>query len=353
MKCRIFGHLKKTTLLLLAALLSFLPLLSGVLSESVFAESIPVPTGNSISFYNLTAGTGQAFSTGSYNFWSWNEIADTTNDGVAAFTDMCFSSPSSITGKTADGYLYFNFNFSIVVHTTGSNAWPIISNGIVSASSPFVVTNDSLVSTTYEMPIQSGTTGDSASKTVSYVYNHNVIGYVNEGATIPNNICFYGNFLLASFQPYADGEFQFTQGKLSFYQDQGSSEQQQLEDINNNIQEQTQQQQEYHDEAVDASNNAGDVSDSQGQQAESSGTTLLSAFTSFVGAVTSASPTSCVISGDLGIGGFSVGNLDLCSFEPPAFVQVLSSLILIGTLVPISIFTARKMINLFRSFTNG
>lgn len=90
-----------------------------------------------------------------------------------------------------------------------------------------------------------------------------------------------------------------------------------------------------------------DSSSSQ-QAASSTGTTLLAAFSSFVTAITSASPTNCKI--DMDMGNLDLGLVDFCQLSPPPAFQTLSSIFLILFCVPLSIATARKVINLFRSF---
>lgn len=86
------------------------------------------------------------------------------------------------------------------------------------------------------------------------------------------------------------------------------------------------------------------------QQANSSGQTLLGALTSFIGAVTSASPGNCSLTLNTGYG-FNLGKVNLCSISPPASFQVISSLVVIGFAVPLSITASKKMIELFRGFT--
>lgn len=82
--------------------------------------------------------------------------------------------------------------------------------------------------------------------------------------------------------------------------------------------------------------------------AESTGTTLLAAFSSFVSALTSANASNCNIA--FNVMYLQGGNVNLCQLSLPPALQVISSLILIGFCVPLSIATARKVIELFRSF---
>lgn len=122
--------------------------------------------------------------------------------------------------------------------------------------------------------------------------------------------------------------------------------------IKSSIDEQTQQDQEHWEQAQDtfddAQDDADSDSDSSSQQATSSGTTLLSGFQSFLGALTGASPSNCVISADLG--NMDLGNIDLCELDPPPAFQAISSIMVIGFTVPLSLALGKKMIALFRSF---
>lgn len=108
------------------------------------------------------------------------------------------------------------------------------------------------------------------------------------------------------------------------------------------------QSQEDRDNLEQQSSDTESGADDSQQEAESTGTTLLSAFTSFVGALTSASPSNCRLNMDLG--NLDLGNVNLCSLSPPVEFQSIASIMLILFCVPLSIATARKVINLFRSF---
>lgn len=90
-----------------------------------------------------------------------------------------------------------------------------------------------------------------------------------------------------------------------------------------------------------------DGSDSE-QQATSQGQTLLQAFISFINAITSASPSNCNLNMDTGFINF--GSVNLCALSPPPAFQVISSIVVIGFAVPLSLSASKKMIELFRSF---
>lgn len=92
-----------------------------------------------------------------------------------------------------------------------------------------------------------------------------------------------------------------------------------------------------------------DSDDSQ-ESASSTGTTLLAAFSSFVSAITSARPSNCNINMDMG--NLDLGVVNFCQLSPPPEFQTLASIFMILFCVPLSVATARKVINLFRSFQN-
>lgn len=104
---------------------------------------------------------------------------------------------------------------------------------------------------------------------------------------------------------------------------------------------------------------AGEQAQQDGQQGSSSsqsdatqGTqSLLNAITGFVGVISNATPTNCRITGDMGA--LDLGQLDFCQDNPPAIIQIIGSLILIAVTIPIVIWTVKKIISMFRSFTNG
>lgn len=97
--------------------------------------------------------------------------------------------------------------------------------------------------------------------------------------------------------------------------------------------------------AVEDSQNAGNSSTSDAQQGTAS---LISTIGSAVTAISSASPTNCLINGNMG--NFDMGQIDLCSNPVPPFVQIISSLILILITVPLCIVMFNRFIGLFRSF---
>lgn len=104
---------------------------------------------------------------------------------------------------------------------------------------------------------------------------------------------------------------------------------------------------------------AGEQAQQDGQQgsnasqnsAEQGTQSLLSAITGFVGVIANATPTNCRISGNMGA--LDIGQLDFCQDNPPAIITTIGTLILIAITIPITIWVIKKIISMFRSFTNG
>lgn len=105
------------------------------------------------------------------------------------------------------------------------------------------------------------------------------------------------------------------------------------------------EQQEKTQEAADASETAGGSSSSDAQQGTSS---LLSTIGSAVSVISSASPTNCLLNGNMG--NLDVGQIDLCANPVPTFIQIIGSIILILLVVPLCITLFNRFIGLFRSF---
>lgn len=105
-------------------------------------------------------------------------------------------------------------------------------------------------------------------------------------------------------------------------------------------------------EVEDKTNSAVQDSETQGSSsqtdAQSGSASLISTIGSAVSVITSASPTNCLLNGNMG--NFDMGQIDLCANPVPAFVQIISSLILILITVPLCIVLFNRFIGLFRSF---
>lgn len=131
-----------------------------------------------------------------------------------------------------------------------------------------------------------------------------------------------------------------------------SSLETQIVALNTKITQQTTQQQQQYEqprtEAQGAQTTAGSSGSSSASDAGQTGQTLLSGITSLIGALNVSPKQSCVIRLDLGNVDF--GNADLCELDPPPGFQVISSLVVIGFAVPLSLAAAHKMLELFEGF---
>lgn len=114
------------------------------------------------------------------------------------------------------------------------------------------------------------------------------------------------------------------------------------------LQDKQDQDEEDRDNIEEQSSDIDSESSDSSSDAEQQGTTLLGAFSAFVTALTSASPSNCVL--DMDLGNLDLGNVDFCTLSPPQPVPTIASIFLILFCVPLSIATAKKVINLFRSF---
>lgn len=118
-----------------------------------------------------------------------------------------------------------------------------------------------------------------------------------------------------------------------------------INNLNNSINEQNKKE----NAAVDNIQNqtTGDIPNSTDQQT----TNLIGLFGSFVSAVSSASATNCNIVANFG--NLNLGTLNLCQDNPPAFIQVIGSIVLIVILVPCAYWLVMRILGEIRSFTNG
>lgn len=117
------------------------------------------------------------------------------------------------------------------------------------------------------------------------------------------------------------------------------------------VQQLVQQNEDDRQELEDNVQEAQDTADEQGAESEQTGQTLIGAFSAFVTALTNVQPGNCVINANLGR--MNLGNINLCTLNPPPAFQTIASIVLIAFVVPLSIALVKKMISLFRSFQNG
>lgn len=146
----------------------------------------------------------------------------------------------------------------------------------------------------------------------------------------------------------SDNQNQAVVDSLSIMINQNTVINRNIENISGKIDEQNQQDQQDRDNLNQVSDNTDNSSSDSQQQAEQTGTTLLGAFSAFVTALTNASPSNCNL--DMDLGNLDLGVVDLCQLSPPQPIPTIASIFLILFCVPLSIATAKKVINLFRSF---
>lgn len=341
MRCiKCLNNLKKCRLIfgLCSVLLSVCFCLSGLLSQSVSAVELPNNFSTTNYSYDMH-GVNEYIPSQTLNTWNWTTLSGsgTASYPNSGFDSFCFNT-NSISGDSVSRFVRFNYSFTIMVRRIASIDWSFYSTPIISASSPYIVESDNVIIHSLDDGSSSGNSDGSYLSIIS----HNITGYVNNSDSLPNRMCFTGDVIRAPSRFQFD--FYISPGVTIFFEEKSAE--------SSSIDNQTQQQQEYHDQTQqtfdDAQDTADSDSDSSSSQATSSGTTLLAGFTSFLGALTNATPSNCVIDGN--IGDFRMGNIDLCQLDPPPAFQAISSIMVIGFTVPLSIALGRKMISLFRSF---
>lgn len=351
MRCiKCLNNLKKCRLIsgLCLVLLSLSFCLSGLLSQSVSALSYNSGT-ETLSFRNNSNFSYTSVTCVWYHrLCTFSVPAGTQWDRMK----MTFSTSS----LNISDYQKFELSFTVYFQ----NYWPAsggVNNGNYASlfGNPYLSTDEStgvvLTSVSTDSTSDFGVKWDSTSQQLFpsdhyYSINYRIKGYLLSNFTSSNIITLAGLVIYDSRSSGASpNDFIFTIPTLNLYDDAPTPESQAIEN-------QTEQQQQYHDETQqtfdDAQDTADTDSDSSSQQATSSGTTLLAGFTSFVSALTGATASNCVINADLG--NMDLGSIDLCQLSPPPAFQAISSIMVIGFTVPLSIALAKKMISLFRSF---
>lgn len=278
--------------------------------------------------------TSSIYQTVNYrNSQPWLFYAPSNSDGVLVLTFTLMEEDQVTPFEVgADQYFTFSFSFSFRENNVFSHFASQCPVGQPAGTSTRIIVTDCNFSS-------------------SVVNNGEVYHYYTYFITARTNIAF------------SDGQFAFGWRAFEYIQSNNSNNQLSIDrpifNFVDNLSEsaaatkqQTEQQKQYHDEEQEgldnAQSDASDGADSSGSQAESSGTTLLQAFIDFVNALNGASGSNCVINAD--IGDFRMGNVDLCSLSPPPAFQAISSIMVIGFTVPLSIALGKKMISLFRSF---
>lgn len=261
------------------------------------------------------------------------------------YGSVSWSSPQFFLNRplslSANESVYFKLNYSILLHSTPDAG--VVPSALCLASNTFSGLSLYVTSCQDSTSTSIATINYSITNTtVSTIVLEGIITNNNNSSNTLSTIYWAGKLLGGFGSDYIDGYL--LTSDIEFFNIAPSSSEA--------IQEQTEQQQQYHDETQQTFDNAQDTADSDSDdsstQASASGTTLLAGFTSFLGALTNASPSNCVIDGN--IGDFRMGNIDLCQLDPPPAFQAISSIMVIGFTVPLSIALGRKMISLFRSF---
>lgn len=267
------------------------------------------------------------------------------------------SSGESLVGMRFDMAGSYDVGQRFLVMYTISCRVPLVSSGTNISSDTgsctpggvaLSLTNDNMAITDYSITpsnhvYQSYNTGADAANTTSYsdLYSYNVVIYgyfksdVSGTASNPFQMSFGGPLLLHNTS--GSVYYYFTRPHVILYDEPDSAA--------DAIRDQGEQEKSETNAQVQAGDSA---SNSSSSDASSQGSTLLSAFQSFIGALTSASPSNCNL--DMDLGNLDLGNANLCSISPPPAFQVVSSIVLIGFCVPLSIATAKKLVSLFRSF---
>lgn len=328
-------------------------LCSSVLGTSVSAGSLSEVRylGGGINSPELHVYAGNAWHTISSWDAAFRDVGiyaftlNSSNYDTSVFNSLCFP----ISGATSSSK-WDNQNYSLTITVIGGRLAPVSSSSSqISPSIGEEVPDNSILSFnsvddenlyTYLEANQSSIGGS------NYLYfnsessftTYNIIGYLNgKGRYFCMGASTGSVPLLYSSTLRRNTDVVLVRSSVSFYPDTDKAAEaikQQGEEEKNNTNAQ-----------VGAGNSASDKSSSDASQ---QGQTLLAAFQSFVGALTSARPSNCVINMDMG--NLDLGNVNVCSISPPPAFQIISSIVLIGFCVPLSVATAKKLISLFRSF---
>lgn len=176
---------------------------------------------------------------------------------------------------------------------------------------------------------------------------HNVSGIAKNSG---DQLCFTGIWAVGQNSPWL-----MTQPVLTTYPVDDSVVQS-IDDVNNTLQENQKKEEQQREEdkkaSEDASNNSQTSSEDTQSQTDEASKNLFQILTDFVGAVTSASPSSCSISGDFGF--FNVGNIDVCSgaskIQP--ITTVVGTIMLIGLIIPAIIVLLHRFVDLYNEVMN-
>lgn len=353
----------KRTYLLCSVLLSCLLCLSGVLSTSVSA--VEFEDDKRADLFQIQRGDGNATNYG-FNLYDTIEF-DVPAGGY--ITRICNHYP---TAYSSDRYYVEQWSYNIKPSASGLSISGITGSSLNVVDDVIVATYSESGWVNYSITVVGRTISNQQT-----CYGQEMVGVANSthfiDVTRPRIVTYRGvpsvsdivaqlNLANSSLSGIASTnsqiitEIQNTKGSVDQIKteviDQGTTLDSILQylqnhggdsaDAINNINDET------HDTFDDAQDTADADSSSSSQQATSSGTTLLSGFQAFLGALTGASPSNCVINADMG--NMNLGSIDLCQLDPPPAFQAISSIMVIGFTVPLSLALGKKMIALFRSF---
>lgn len=93
--------------------------------------------------------------------------------------------------------------------------------------------------------------------------------------------------------------------------------------------------------------------DNAGQQFETGIAPLTTIIGNFVNIILNPPARDCTINGNVGIGGFDMGTIDLCELSPPPAVQIIATLLLIGFIIPFAYSLILTLLNILQNFVEG
>lgn len=325
--------------------------LFGVLFAGSPASALVVGDGSSLVLTGGHISTSQGGITGSISgsdlIFSIDNGTDVTVNGLSfTFDTQSGTSPNYLmslnvryegNNTTNSGYMILDGLLSDQMDTITSSCVEVSNNNLFNPSGGILVAGNNVVTCSYIF-LSHGNYNSFISR-----LNSRIVRFVNTNPTdYPSKIVISPGFVRhISFDGLSASDRQWLESVIP----QGTTIGQVEEGVENALHTQSEAERE---ELSDAQDDAEDTADAQGSQAESRGTTILQAFISFVNALRNVTPSNCNI--DMDLGNLDLGVVNLCSLSPPAEFQAISSILLIGFCVPLSISTARKIIALFRSF---
>lgn len=121
-----------------------------------------------------------------------------------------------------------------------------------------------------------------------------------------------------------------------------------IDDVKNEIKKGNDKDDQDRQDLQNSQDDLGDTGQDASDDAENATQSLLSIIGQFVSAVTTASPSNCLINGNMG--NFNIGQIDLCANPVPTFVQIIGSIIAVLVIIPLCIVMFNRFIGIVRSF---